>query len=66
MSKKTEALTEFDNQLITGMEEVVAHINGESTKAVRRLLSLPMRKRSEVCWKTTAAASATAPVRSGL
>ncbi len=30
MGKKTDTLTEFDKQLIAGMEEVVAHINGES------------------------------------
>jgi putative transcriptional regulator len=30
MSKKTDTLTDFDKQLISGMEEVVAHINGES------------------------------------
>jgi len=29
MSKKTDTLTDFDKQLIAGMEEVVAHINGE-------------------------------------
>jgi putative transcriptional regulator len=29
MSKKNDTLTEFDKQLIAGMEEVVAHINGE-------------------------------------
>ena len=28
MSKKTDTLTDFDKQLIAGMEEVVAHING--------------------------------------
>ena len=28
MSKKTDTLTDFDRQLIAGMEEVVAHING--------------------------------------
>jgi putative transcriptional regulator len=28
MSKKTDALTDFDKQLIAGMEEVVAHIKG--------------------------------------
>ena len=33
MSKKTNALTDFDKQLIAGMEEVVAHINGEPNKA---------------------------------
>ena len=32
MSKKTDTLTDFDKQLIVGMEEVVAHINGESNK----------------------------------
>ncbi len=32
MSKKTDTLTDFDKQLIAGMEEVVAHINGESDK----------------------------------
>jgi putative transcriptional regulator len=30
MSKKTDTLTDFDKQLIAGMEEVVAHINGKS------------------------------------
>jgi putative transcriptional regulator len=29
MGKKTDALTDFDKQLIAGMEEVVAHIKGE-------------------------------------
>jgi len=28
MGKKTDTLTDFDKQLIAGMEEVVAHING--------------------------------------
>jgi DNA-binding transcriptional regulator YiaG len=32
MSKKTDILTDFDKQLIAGMEEVVAHINGKSDK----------------------------------
>ena len=32
MSKKTDTLTDFDKQLIAGMEEVVAHINGEPNK----------------------------------
>ena len=32
MSKKTAALTDFDKQLIAGMEEVVAHIHGEPNK----------------------------------
>ena len=32
MSEKTDTLTDFDKQLIAGMEEVVAHINGESVK----------------------------------
>ncbi len=32
MSKKTDTLTDFDKQLIAGMQEVVAHINGEPTK----------------------------------
>ncbi len=32
MSKKTDPLTDFDRQLIAGMEEVVAHIKGESIK----------------------------------
>lgn len=32
MSKKTDTLTEFDKQLIAGMEEVVAHINGAPSK----------------------------------
>jgi putative transcriptional regulator len=32
MSKKTDGLTNFDKQLIAGMEEVVAHINGKSNK----------------------------------
>ena len=32
VSKKTDTLTDFDKQLIAGMEEVVAHINGESDK----------------------------------
>ena len=32
MRKKTDALTDFDKQLIAGMKEVVAHINGESNK----------------------------------
>jgi len=29
MSRKTDTLTDFDKQLIAGMKEVVAHINGE-------------------------------------
>jgi putative transcriptional regulator len=29
MAKKNDALTDFDKQLIAGMEEVVAHIKGE-------------------------------------
>ena len=29
MGRKTDTLTDFDKQLIAGMEEVVAHINGE-------------------------------------
>jgi putative transcriptional regulator len=32
MSKKTGTLSNFDKQLIAGMEEVVAHINGESNE----------------------------------
>ena len=32
MGKKTDTFTDFDKQLIAGMEEVVAHINGEPTK----------------------------------
>jgi putative transcriptional regulator len=32
MSKKTGTLTDFDKQLIAGMEEVVAHIKGEPNK----------------------------------
>jgi putative transcriptional regulator len=32
MGKKTDTLTEFDKQLIAGMEEVVAHINGKPNK----------------------------------
>ena len=32
MGKKTDTLTDFDKQLIAGMEEVVAHINGEPNK----------------------------------
>ncbi len=32
MSKKTDTLTDFDKQLIAGMEEVVAHIKGEPNK----------------------------------
>ncbi len=32
MSKKTDTLTDFDKQLIAGMEEVVAQINGEPSK----------------------------------
>ena len=31
MSKKTARLTDFDKDLIAGMEEVVAHINGKSS-----------------------------------
>jgi putative transcriptional regulator len=30
LSRKTNALTDFDNQLIAGMEEVVAHITGKA------------------------------------
>ena len=33
MSKKTDTLTDFDKQLIAGMEEVVAHINSEPNNA---------------------------------
>ena len=33
MAKKNEKLTDFDKQLIAGMEEVVAHINGQPNKA---------------------------------
>src|SRR5579863_9419286 len=33
MSKKTDTLTDFDKQLIAGMEEVVAHINGAPNSA---------------------------------
>jgi putative transcriptional regulator len=33
MGRKTDTLTDFDKQLIVGMKEVVAHINGESNKA---------------------------------
>ena len=29
MSRRTDTLTDFDKQLIAGMKEVVAHINGE-------------------------------------
>jgi putative transcriptional regulator len=32
MDKKNHTLTDFDKQLIAGMEEVVAHINGEPNK----------------------------------
>ena len=32
MSKKANTLTDFDKQLIAGMEEVVSHINCESDK----------------------------------
>jgi putative transcriptional regulator len=32
MNKKTATLTDFDKQIIAGMEEVVAHINGEPSK----------------------------------
>jgi putative transcriptional regulator len=32
MSKKTETLSDFDKQLIAGMEEVVAHIKGEPNR----------------------------------
>jgi putative transcriptional regulator len=32
MRKKTDKLTDFDKQLIAGMEEVVAHINGAPNK----------------------------------
>jgi len=32
LSKKTDTLKDFDKQLIAGMEEVVAHIKGESNK----------------------------------
>jgi putative transcriptional regulator len=30
LSRRTDTLTDFDEQLIAGMEEVVAHINGKS------------------------------------
>ncbi len=32
MGKKNTTFTDFDKQLIAGMEEVVAHINGEPNK----------------------------------
>lgn len=32
MSKKTDTLTDFDKQLIAGMQEVVAHVNGTPNK----------------------------------
>jgi putative transcriptional regulator len=32
MSKKSDILTDFDKQLIAGMQEVVAHINGASNR----------------------------------
>ena len=32
MSKKTDTLTDFDKELIAGMEEVVAHVNGAPNK----------------------------------
>ncbi len=32
MSKKTDRLTDFDQKLIAGMVEVVAHIKGETNK----------------------------------
>jgi putative transcriptional regulator len=32
MGKKADTLTDFDKRLIAGMEEVVAHINGDSDK----------------------------------
>ncbi len=32
VSKKTDTITDFDKQLIAGMEEVVAHLNGDSDK----------------------------------
>jgi putative transcriptional regulator len=32
MGKKNDTLTDFDKQLIAGMEEVVAHINGKSSE----------------------------------
>jgi putative transcriptional regulator len=32
MSKKPDTLTDFDKQLIAGMEEVVAHFKGEPNK----------------------------------
>jgi hypothetical protein len=52
LSKKADTLTDFDKQLIAGMEEAVAHINGEpnngratvvefaDAKAIREGLSL--------------------------
>ncbi len=33
MSRKTGTLTEFDEQLIAGMKQVVAHIEGDSNEA---------------------------------
>ncbi len=33
MAKKNDALTDFDKQLIAGMEEVVAHIKGEPSNS---------------------------------
>ncbi len=35
MSRKTDTLTDFDKQLIAGMEEVVAHINGAAQQRPR-------------------------------
>lgn len=47
MSRKTDKLTDFDKQLIAGMEQVVAHINGRATvvefadaKAIREGLGM--------------------------
>ena len=47
MGKKNETLTDFDKQLVAGMNEVVAHIKGDATKPALRSLSLLMRNRSE-------------------
>ena len=33
MSRKTDKLTDFDKQLIAGMEEVVAHVTGAPINA---------------------------------
>ncbi len=46
MRKRTDPLTDFDKQLIAGMEEVVAHINGESDQGRATVVEFADEKRS--------------------